>query len=100
VLTAAGGPQAVSTAAQHAGDIHLLVTDVVMPKMSGRALAQELSKARPALRVLFMSGYTDDTVIHHGVLEAGTPFLSKPFTAGDLTSKVREVLDRTAPALA
>jgi two-component system, cell cycle sensor histidine kinase and response regulator CckA len=98
VLTAAGGRQAISTAAQHAGDIHLLVTDVVMPAMSGRALAQELSKARPALRVLFMSGYTDDAIIHHGVLEAETPFLSKPFTAGDLTWKVREVLDQRAPA--
>ena len=95
VLTAADGDEALLTCARHAGDIHLLLTDVVMPRMSGRALAQELSKTRPTLKVLYMSGYTDDAIVHHGVLDAGTHFLGKPFTAADLTRKVREVLDLT-----
>ena len=93
VLTAANGQTALRTSAQHAGDIHLLLTDVVMPRMSGRVLAQELAKTRPYLKVIFMSGYTDDAIVHHGVLDAGTHFLVKPFTKADLTRKVREVLD-------
>jgi FixJ family two-component response regulator len=64
-----------------------------MPRMSGSALAEELAKARPMLMVLYMSGYTDDAIVHHGVLDAGTHFLGKPFTAADLARKVREVLD-------
>jgi PAS domain S-box-containing protein len=98
VLTAANGQEALLTSAQHAGDIHLLLTDVVMPKIGGRALAQELSKARPGLKVVYMSGYADDAIVHHGVLDAGTRFLAKPFTATDLMSKVREVLDGGAAA--
>ncbi len=93
VLTAADGDEALLISARHAGDIHLLLTDVVMPRMSGRVLAQELSKTRPALKVLYMSGYADNAIVHHGVLDAGTHFLGKPFTADDLTRKVREVLD-------
>ena len=93
VLTAAGGEAALQTSAQHAGEIHLLLTDVVMPQMSGKALAQQLCRARPPLKVLYMSGYTDDAIVHHGVLDPGTHFLGKPFTAADLTRKVREVLD-------
>ena len=93
VLTAADGDDALLTCAQHGGDIHLLLTDVVMPRMSGRTLAQELSKTRPTLEVLYMSGYTDDAIVHHGVLDAGTNLLGKPFTATDLTRKVRKVLD-------
>jgi PAS domain S-box-containing protein len=96
VLTAADGPQALLVSAAHAGEIHLLVTDVVMPGMSGRAVAQELSRTRPTLKVVYMSGYTDDAIVHHGVLDAGTHFLAKPFTSADLTRKTREVLD--APA--
>jgi two-component system, cell cycle sensor histidine kinase and response regulator CckA len=93
VLTASDGDEAMLTSARYPGDIHLLLTDVVMPRMSGRTLAQELAKARPAMKVLYMSGYTDDAIVHHGVLDAGTHFLAKPFTAADMTRKVREVLD-------
>jgi two-component system cell cycle sensor histidine kinase/response regulator CckA len=94
VLTAGDGEEALRTAAAHPGTIHLLATDVVMPRMGGRALATELSKTRPGLKILYMSGYTDDAIIHHGVLEHGTNFLAKPFTAVDLARKVREALDR------
>ena len=93
VLTAGNGEEALVTCAQQVGDIHLLLTDVVMPRMSGRVLAQELSKKRPTVKVLYMSGYTDDAIVHHGVLDAGMQFLTKPFTAENLTRKVREVLD-------
>ncbi|MBN1771846.1 MAG: PAS domain S-box protein [Deltaproteobacteria bacterium] len=93
VLTAADGEAALRTSATHGGDIHLLVTDVVMPGMNGAKLARQLHETRPTTKVLYMSGYTDDAIVHHGVLVAGTQFLSKPFTAIDLTWKVREVLD-------
>jgi CheY-like chemotaxis protein len=93
VLTAANADEALLTCAQHAGEIELLVTDVVMPRTSGKELAQILSKARPAIKVLYMSGYTDNAIGHHGVLDAGTHFLAKPFTAADLARKVRDVLD-------
>jgi two-component system, cell cycle sensor histidine kinase and response regulator CckA len=93
VLTAASGVEALVTCALHVGDIQLVLTDVVMPGMDGATLGLELAKTRPTLKVLYMSGYTDDAIVHHGVLDAGTSFLGKPFTAADLTRKVREVLD-------
>ncbi|MCC6524722.1 MAG: response regulator [Polyangiaceae bacterium] len=93
VLTASDGLEATQISARHPGDIHLLLTDVVMPGMNGGALAQELTKARPALAVVYMSGYTDDAIVHHGVLDPGTHFLPKPFTSADLAQKVREVLN-------
>jgi CheY-like chemotaxis protein len=92
VLSAANGSEALQVFAQHPGEVHLLLTDVVMPRMGGRALAEQVAKARPSLKVLYMSGYTDDAIVHHGVLDAGTAFIGKPFTAVELTRKVREVL--------
>jgi len=96
VLEARQGAEALEVSNRHAGTIHLLVTDVVMPQMSGRELAQRLATLRPELKVLYMSGYTDDAIVRHGVLASGIAFLSKPFTPNALALKVREVLDGVA----
>jgi DNA-binding response OmpR family regulator len=93
VLQASHGEAALKIAAAHPDQIHLLITDVVMPGMSGRELAKLLSKARSGIKVLFLSGYTEDTIIHQGALESGTAFLQKPFTLQALSRKVREILD-------
>ena len=93
VLEADGGAAAVKLAGQHPGEIHLLVSDVVMPEMGGRQLVEAVRRHRPDVRVLFMSGYTDDAVLVHGVEEATDAFLQKPFTPLGLARKVREVLD-------
>jgi two-component system cell cycle sensor histidine kinase/response regulator CckA len=92
VLEASGGRAAIDIAAAHAEPIHLLITDVVMPEMGGRKLVEHLMAARPGLKVLYLSGHTDDALIRHGVLEAEVAFLQKPFKIRALTTKVREVL--------
>jgi two-component system cell cycle sensor histidine kinase/response regulator CckA len=94
VLAAADAPRAMEIAATHAGTIGLLVTDVIMPGRSGRDLARTLVAARPGIKVLYVSGYTDDIIAPHGVLEPGLDFLPKPFDPDTLVSKVREVLAR------
>ncbi|MFH2009177.1 MAG: PAS domain S-box protein [bacterium] len=93
VIGAASGSEALLHFDRHDGDIHLVLTDVVMPRMSGRELASRLAVACPGLRVLYMSGYTDDAIVHHGVLDEGTHFIGKPFTIQGLLEKVRAVLD-------
>jgi PAS domain S-box-containing protein len=93
VLTAADPAAALALSDRHAGPIHLLLTDVVMPEMSGPELRQRLQSRRPRTRVLYMSGYTDEALGRHGVLDLGTFLLQKPFRSGDLVQKVREVLD-------
>jgi CheY-like chemotaxis protein len=95
VLQAGDGPSAVEVLRRH-GEIDLLVTDVVMPGMSGRDVAAAVTSMRPGTQVLFMSGYTDSGFGRHGVLEAGTAFLQKPFSADELARKVRDVLDSAA----
>jgi PAS domain S-box-containing protein len=95
VLTAADGTEALAAARSHAGPIHLLLTDVVMPGINGRVLAERLAPLQQGMKVLYMSGYTDSFIAGHGVLEAGTHLLHKPFTEDVLTRKVREILDST-----
>jgi two-component system cell cycle sensor histidine kinase/response regulator CckA len=93
VIDAADGPHALQRCGPGV-DLHLVVTDVVMPRMSGRELVDRLRADRPSLRVLFMSGYTDDAIVQHGVLDAGVEFIQKPFAMRALSRKVREILDR------
>ena len=93
VLEASEGEDALRLAARHQGTIDLVVTDVVMPRVGGRELAERLLVVRPETRVLYMSGYTDDSVVRHGILEGGVAYLQKPFSPEGLVRKVREVLD-------
>ncbi|HXN99230.1 MAG TPA: CHASE4 domain-containing protein [Candidatus Acidoferrales bacterium] len=97
VLEAADGVQALEIAAMHPGVIQLLVTDVVMPRLSGRELAAQIASSRRDLKVLYISGYTDDSVFRHGVLEGGMEFLQKPFNLKALAQKIREILDGRSP---
>jgi DNA-binding NtrC family response regulator len=95
----AGHPHdALALMANHTGGIQLLLTDIVMPEMGGRALASRVLSEHPETRVLYMSGYSGGAIVHDGVLEPGTAFLQKPFTPATLAQKVREVLD--SPVLA
>ncbi len=96
VLVAANGGDAERVSGQHEGPIHLLMTDVVLPGLNGREVARRVVAARAGIRVLYLSGYTDDAIVHHGVLESGVEFLQKPFTPAVLGRKVREVLDSPA----
>ena len=98
VLVASTPAEALAIARDHAGPIDLLITDVVLPQMSGRSVGDQIAAARPGIRVLYMSGYTDDAIVHHGVLDPDTPFLQKPFTGKEFAQKVRTVLGERHPA--
>jgi CheY-like chemotaxis protein len=93
VLEARHGAEALVVCDEHKEPIHLLMTDVIMPEMGGRQLAERVSDQRPETKILFMSGYTDNAILHHGVLKSGTNFLQKPFTPATVLRKVRAVLD-------
>ncbi len=94
VLAASNGAEALKIAEKVIpGKIHLLLTDVVMPKMGGRELVEKLEKMHPKTRVLYMSGYTDDSIVRHGILEPRIAFIQKPFSPADLAGKVRQILD-------
>src|SRR5262249_16964587 len=95
VLAASRGMEALQIAEFIEEDIDLLVTDVVIPQMSGREVVMRLAPGRPNMRVLYLSGYTDDLILQHGALEPGAAFLQKPFSATDLARKVREALSRS-----
>jgi two-component system, cell cycle sensor histidine kinase and response regulator CckA len=93
ILEAAGGKAALELLGRHEGRVDLLITDVVMPELSGRELALRVAELRPNIKVLYMSGYTDDTIVRHGVLEANMAFIQKPATPDALLRKIREVLE-------
>jgi CheY-like chemotaxis protein len=100
VLVAGTGEEALEIAARHPGGLRLVVTDVVMPKLGGAEVARRLAAANPGLRVLFVSGYTADAIVHHGVLAPGLDYLQKPFGPSALVDKVREVLGRPEGSVA
>jgi two-component system, cell cycle sensor histidine kinase and response regulator CckA len=96
VLEACNPQEALEMTGHHPGPIHLMLTDVVMPGMSGCQLVERLAPRRPGMKVLYMSGYPDNTIVHHGVLDPSTAFLGKPFTPDKLVRKVQEVLRAAA----
>jgi two-component system cell cycle sensor histidine kinase/response regulator CckA len=96
VLEASHEEEALLICERHKGPIHMMLTDVVMPQMSGRELAERLTPLSPDMEVLFMSGYTGDAILHHGILESSTHFIQKPFSQADLARKIREVLETSS----
>ena len=93
VLVAENTTEALTILREHDGPVHLLLTDVVMPEMNGKQLFERVSKKYPGLKVLYMSGYTNNVIAHRGVLDEGVNFIQKPFTAQALAIKLREILD-------
>jgi CheY-like chemotaxis protein len=93
VLAAGNGAEAIALIEQHTGPADLLMTDVVMPGMNGRELATRVADLRPEAKVLYTSGYTDDAILRHGVLDDTSRFISKPYTQLELTRRVRSILD-------
>jgi CheY-like chemotaxis protein len=93
ILSAGDGEEALQLAGAHEGEISLLLTDVVMPRMGGRELCDRIRQQRPEIKVLYMSGYTDNAIVHQGVLDQGTAFLQKPYSPTSLAKKVKEVLE-------
>ena len=93
VLEAANGSEALAAAREHRGCIRLMLTDVIMPGMNGRELAEQMAAIRPEMKVVFMSGYTDRIMSPDGVLDSSVNYLQKPFSAEQLNAKIREVLD-------
>ena len=93
MLEAGNGADALRLLEEHPADVHLVLTDVVMPGMNGRELAARLAVLRPHMRVLYTSGYTEDAILRHGVLDDATRFLSKPYTPAELRRRIREALD-------
>jgi two-component system, cell cycle sensor histidine kinase and response regulator CckA len=98
ILEAPSGAEALALGAEHAAPIHLLLTDVVMPHISGRELAEHLTRTRPDMKVLYLTGYTDDIVLQQGRLHENASVLHKPFLPEALLRKVRELLDAQHPA--
>ena len=92
VLEADSGEAGIAIADKHEGQIDLIITDVMMPGMSGREMVNKLNQTRPAIRILYLSGYTEDAIVSEGKFESGTAFLQKPFSLQSLSKKVREVL--------
>jgi FixJ family two-component response regulator len=97
VLVARHGGEALLCCERHPGTIHLLLTDVVMPQMGGRDLSDRLTPLRPDMKVLYMSGYTDNAIVHQGVLETDVVFIQKPFRTKKLIEKIREILTESIP---
>jgi CheY-like chemotaxis protein len=97
VIAASTGAQAVTAAAERRGPIDVILTDVILPDGSGRQAARQILAMIPTVRVLYMSGYTDDAIVHHGVLEQGLAFIQKPFTADEVVRKIRDVLSAEPP---
>jgi DNA-binding response OmpR family regulator len=99
VLAVANGPEAIATAQAYEGSIHVMLADVILPGASGREIARQVVATRPSVRVLYMSGYTDDVIVQHGVLEQGLAFIQKPFTGEGLVRRIREVLAADQPPI-